>query len=203
MVAHITTHVDDALERFITQYKGKPRLSALLSAWVKQVQSAEDVCYQLATLLLLDSAVGDQLDKLGLLVGEERQGRGDELFRVYVKARIRANRSLGTANDILAVMIAIGAVPDDPPFLEYLAAFTLFLASLESTNGETLDPNAVVAIVRRAKPVGVQFVVVAPPPGTLADSTFAFSHVEESDPARGFGHAGSTAYGGVLSAVYV
>jgi hypothetical protein len=193
-------HFEEGVELFITQYKAKPRLAALLRSWLIEAQVLEDTFLEIIEARSLDTAVGAQLDTLGKIVGEFRNDRTDELYRTYIRARIRANLSFGTPDDVLEVLQIIG-VEDAPELEENQASFTVSLASSDSSFGE-LDVEAVVNLVRRTKPTGVRFGVVVPPPGVDSESTFAFSHVGSSDGDRGFGHQGSSSYGGVFASHY-
>lgn len=104
---HITTHAEDALDRLAEQYRGKPKIKSLLDSLCEQVQSTEDALWQLLTETTVDTAVGDALDVLGKIVGERRDGAADADYRIRVRARIRANLSNGTVEDVLAVLRAL------------------------------------------------------------------------------------------------
>lgn len=98
-----TTHVAEAKDRLVQQFKGKTKLEALLTAYVNQIQDLEDVFFQLLEERVIDTAVGVQLDGLGDIVGEERKGKNDTSYRTWIRGRIRANRSSGTPEDMLEI----------------------------------------------------------------------------------------------------
>lgn len=100
---HVTDHVARALARLPQQFRGKTNVEALLSALVGPGQDLEDALYALLTERDVDTAVGQQLDDLGGIVGEARQGRNDDDYRRFVRARISVNKSKGTALDVLTV----------------------------------------------------------------------------------------------------
>lgn len=102
-VEHISDHVARALARLPQQFRGKVKIEALLSALVAPCQDLEDALYALLTERDVETAVGQQLDDLGLIVGELRQGRDDDTYRRFVRARISVNKSKGTALDVLSV----------------------------------------------------------------------------------------------------
>ena len=64
-------HCADGLERLLQQFKDRPRIAALLCAFVRQVQELEDAAWQLLTERHVDAAIGVQLDALGRIVGME------------------------------------------------------------------------------------------------------------------------------------
>lgn len=96
-----------ALRRLIEQLKNKQTIGPVLLAVGVQVQAVEDALWQLLTERDIDSAVGAQLDVLGKIVNEARGGTSDTDYRLRVRARILANRSTGTHEDIYRVFRAL------------------------------------------------------------------------------------------------
>lgn len=191
-VARVTDHVEQGLERLLVQYKNKPRLRAWLSAYLKQVQDLEDAIFEMRVKRFIDSAEGVQLDIIGRVVGEGRNSRDDALFRLFLRARIRINRSLGTNKDIFDVMGIISSSPFT--FLEYPPA-TL---AIELSEIPDFDPVLLLGLVREAKAggVGISFVV----PTTDPDHEFLWMSVgDTSDPAHGFGDSEAPDDDGLLS----
>ncbi len=102
-LAAITDHVERGLAHLIDQFKGKPRLEAWISSYLEEVQELSDAAWEVLVLRLIDQATGEQLTVLGRLVGQPRTIADDDRFRVFVRARIAANKSHGRWNDILLV----------------------------------------------------------------------------------------------------
>ncbi len=103
-IAQITDHADRAVARIVGKLRNKPRFEALVRALVSPFQSIEDALWALFESDV-DRATGDELDVLGRIVGELRNGEtDDELYRRRVRARIMANRSNGTVEDIIRVV---------------------------------------------------------------------------------------------------
>jgi hypothetical protein len=100
-----TDHVSEALDNSIDFFKNKPKFAAFMTALVNQIQDIEDVSFELFLNRWLDTAVGVQLDGLGDIVGESRQGRGDDDYRLAIKARIQINFSNATPEDIYAALV--------------------------------------------------------------------------------------------------
>ena len=92
VIERVEDHCADGLELLLSQFQNKPRLAGVLCALLESVQEAEDAAWQLLTERDLDSAVGAQLDQLGRLVGEERQGRTDDQYRPFVRGSLRDRR---------------------------------------------------------------------------------------------------------------
>lgn len=102
-IVYISTHKEDAVARLASQFKDRPLIAGLIMSFVKQHQDMEDTVQQLLTERLLDTAVGEQLDGFGGIVGEHRNGRNDDDYRLAIKARIGRNTSEGTPDDVINV----------------------------------------------------------------------------------------------------
>jgi len=96
------------LSRFYEQFKDKTHLTALaVDVCAPQFQAIENALQQLRTLPSIDDSEGAQLDVLGIIIGQGRLGLDDATYRLYLKARIRANLSSGTLKEIYAVFYAL------------------------------------------------------------------------------------------------
>ena len=102
-----TAHVAEALANLVTQFKDKPKLAAFITALINQVSDLENVFFQLIDDRTLDTAVGVQLDGFGLIVGENREGRSDDEYRIAIRARIILNLGHGTPEDLIALLSAV------------------------------------------------------------------------------------------------
>ena len=78
-------------------------IEKLLSIIVSPSQGVEDALQQLKTQRFVDTAVGSQLDIIGRIVGQEREGLTDDDYRRYIRARIAVHNSNGWAEDLLTV----------------------------------------------------------------------------------------------------
>jgi hypothetical protein len=105
-ISHNIEHVLQAQRRLIEEYLPKPRVKALLCIYTDQIQQLEDALWQLQTLRFPNTAEGEQLDVLGVIVGQERQGLDDDDYAAVIMGRIQANRSGGTPPDLYAVALA-------------------------------------------------------------------------------------------------
>ncbi len=114
-IAYISTHTADALLRLIDQYKDKPRMAAFVSAFTDRVQDIEDALYLTFFESAIADAVGAQLDVLGDVVGQKRQGMVDDEYRSFIYARIKVNRSDGKLEQLLEILSLILNGQDTPP----------------------------------------------------------------------------------------
>lgn len=96
-------HVAEAIALLTEQFKGKTVIEGLLSAAVGRVQRFEAEIWIAIWAWTIDYAHDSQLDDLGVVVGEGREGREDEDFRTAIRLRIRINRSMGRASDMVEI----------------------------------------------------------------------------------------------------
>ena len=92
----IPDHAQQAISRLLEQFKGMPKIESMLSVVASEIQAVEDSAFVFFTSRAIDNAVGAQLDGIGRIVSELRNGRVDDSYRLRLKARILANRSSGT-----------------------------------------------------------------------------------------------------------
>ena len=183
MIAPIVDHVPVGLDLLIEQYKGRPRIEGLLSSWLNRIQELEDAIWTVIDGRIIDTAVGVQLDTLGKLVGQLRGSETDEAYRAFIRARIRANRSLGHPGDLIAVtMLATGFSASGVAFTE-LPATTLIDLLTPTTDAVAA---AVRALLAHAKPLGTALALGYS--GYPEADTFAFADGDTvvTDTARGF-----------------
>ena len=160
----VETHVEDGLERLLECFKFKPNMRATCAVILKRVQHIEDVLYQIYEGVWLDNAVGVQLDNLGDIVGEKRKGRQDEQYRLYIRARIKINRSNGKIEDTLAVARLILESTAGVFYLpEHPAAYRVLISDT------AIAASDIATLLREVKPAGVQMNVEV-----AADTSNAF-----------------------------
>lgn len=151
------SHVEQALANRIEQFKTKIRFANLLSSYVFEVQDIEDALFQILDDTNLDTAEGQQLDNIGEIVGEERQGRNDLQYATAIRARILLNTSEATIEDVI---LLIGALqPGLTTFVyEYFpAAFIAMIATPIDPN--VVDIDQIATIVASGRLVGVRGLV--------------------------------------------
>jgi hypothetical protein len=118
------------------------------------LQTVEDNAFALYTERWPDVAVGAQLDNLGEIVGQPREGRTDDVYRLWLQARILVNRSTGKADDTLT-LLALIAGDSDFDLIEYPpAAYAVYAFDLG------VDEQAVFDLVKLVKPAGVRMILV-------------------------------------------
>lgn len=144
-------HVQAGLALLISQYQGKPRLAALLSSYLRRIQELDDAAIEVLIARLIDSAVAAQLVVIGRIVGQVNEGSWDDnTFRLFIKARIRANKSNGHADDVIDVVNLVEAA--DFVLREFYPA-TMFV---DFDTVTAADPRILIELARRAKGSGVR-----------------------------------------------
>lgn len=90
------------------------------------VQSLQNLLVALLSLWSIDPITNDptsaaygvgrgvQLDRIGRLVGQPRSGADDDHYRYYLRAKIRANKSNGSPDDLIAVFKAMLGATEIP-----------------------------------------------------------------------------------------
>ena len=153
-------HKTQAAARRMIQYLDKPRFRALLCVYVSQIQDAEDAGWQLATERTIDAAVGVQLDGLGDIVGQPRQGLSDDDYRPLIRARIKANNSEGTAPNIIDVAVAALNNPASGSILYDIKPPAGYLLTLVTPL--TFDEHILNDLIQDATSGGVRGVLIVP-----------------------------------------
>lgn len=170
-------HVARAISRLCEQFRDKPNILALLSALVTPAIDLEAAFLQLLTERTVDTAQGAQLDVLGKLVGQPRNGLGDEDFRRYIRARIAMNQSDGLTEDLLTVARLV--INDDAAAYRLdnqgIAALVLRIDDIDLPNDLA---NIVISFLRDTVAAGVRIILELSPGGddddlfTLAQAAF-------------------------------
>jgi hypothetical protein len=105
----VIDHVSRAKARLLSQYQSSPKLVALVGELGAVAAEVETALFQVGLQTSIDSAAGTWLDWIGSIVKEPRGSLADATYRVMIRARILANRTRGTTEDVNAVLKAWNA----------------------------------------------------------------------------------------------
>lgn len=142
-------HSQDAIDHLIPDYDNVPRLEAFLRAAGAQLTQAEGQALALHRQKALAYAEGIYLDNLGDIVGEPRQGRDDDTYRLYIGIRILVNNSEGDWDSLYAILTT--AFPTLPvAIFDYDKAIDVYVLD----DIDPVDPQEFVKYLEAAKPAG-------------------------------------------------
>lgn len=200
MLAKILDHADRARARLLEQYRSKPKLSAFVGEMAGRVQELEDALYDLVAQTAIDTATGIWLDRLGGIVGEERGAESDAAYRTYLRARVIANRSHATLEDVVDVFNATfgGPVPG-------VSIVELGRATLQVDRNADMSiqaRNRLIRFLRSTRSAGVGCTLFWLSSGAPKMFTFSVGTGLEVDVQAGFGDTAAPAVGGEFAGAY-
>lgn len=101
-------HASEGAALLTDHYKSKPVITGILKSLMASVQEIEGVLWDvIESHYLATPPVGDQLDQIGTVVGEARNGLDDADYLELVRLKIRVNRSQGLSRDVIDVGVMI------------------------------------------------------------------------------------------------
>ena len=198
-VVNIPNHVQKSIERLLQQYKDKPVIKALIESFVEQVQFIEDALTDLNDNRSINTAIGVQLDRLGDILGIDRNGLSDEDYRARLKIKIVQNISNGEPDRLINVYsFLLGAT--QVQFQEHYPASMALMANAEVTAGqETL----IYREIQNIAPAGARVDYIG-----CYDALNSFAFAGSNGPlddagADGFGDLTNLAIGGMFGKQHI
>lgn len=140
-------HISDGVSKVVTQYRDKPKFLTYLAVFLDQVQKLEDQTAAVENAFKLDTATGFRLDWIGRKVGQPRVGSTDEVYRMFIRGRIAANRSRGRIVDVERVAALL---LQDWTYEQYMS--TIVVYSNDDLTTETRQ--AIWGLLQTAAPAG-------------------------------------------------
>ncbi len=186
----ITDHVARGIERLPEQYKGKEKIEGFVSALLAEAQNLENTFEDLQLNRSIETAVGDALDRLGVIVGLARlPGQTDTTYRSFLKVKIIQNLNQGTPEEVIAAaQFFLNAVS-----VWYLEVYPAAVDILTTAAVPLADRPRVRAQIKDFLPAGVSLDV--------------FGQYDETNPfifdgGQGFGDVANPSIGGLLADAY-
>lgn len=178
-IAQVADYEERTLGRILSQFQGKIRIEALLTATSTVVQELEELFIgELLAESEFDVAAGVHLDAWGELVGESRGGLSDEDYRRFISARILANKCLGRTDEFIRIFDLVtgeGTVRENK--LLWLG-FELYTYR-ESGDDLTAElKNRIFRMLEGIRPLGVNMKLIEVP--------FGYFGFEEDPDALGY-----------------
>lgn len=138
----------------IEQFKSSSNFNKILEVAATTFDELDIVFADLKTILNIANASGKQLDLIGDVVVEKREGRSDDDYRSAITLKIFKNTSRGFVEDVVEILTVITEATkvvysDNPP-----AAYTIY------TNGTTLPLN-IHSVINKLSAAGVSVLIYA------------------------------------------
>lgn len=138
----------------IEQFKLSGNFNKVLQVAASAFDELDIVFADLKVILNITTSSGEQLDLIGHIVVEKRNGRNDVDYRSALTLKIFKNTSGGFVKDVVKILTTVTnatkvVYSDNPP-----AAYTIY------TNGETL-PKDIKESINRLSPAGVAVLIYA------------------------------------------
>lgn len=138
MITLKSSHVVEAVGHLIQKFRGKVKTEAFVTILASQIQDLENALFGIIAITDLDTVTGIQLDVLGKILNQPRNGQSDETYRLFLRARILVNISTGTVEEILSILsILLPSIPTmdmlEPPYTDP-AHFEINVTSPEFSN---------------------------------------------------------------------
>jgi hypothetical protein len=148
-IPYYADHEARALSKMASQFPRDGTVAGLVRVAAGRWQAVEDAFFGLIDAFNLETATGAQLLVLGRLVGQEKGGLDDDTYRLYIKARIAANRSSGTPEELINIarLLSTGGAIHYTPYT--IASFVLFL------EGPVENGVLIAQLILRAEAAGV------------------------------------------------
>jgi hypothetical protein len=140
--------VERGLIRLASQFQDKPIIESFLKVYLEKLEEVEQGFLQLLNERGISSAIGNQLDLIGKIVGESRLGRDDETYRDALYLRIFINNSEGTPEDVLAALKLITQAT-------YVNMWEHYPASVHLLTNGTSIPNNLAETLKNVVPAAV------------------------------------------------
>jgi hypothetical protein len=122
----MTDLIATALSRLTNQFSESQKLRGMVEAMVRPLQDALATIEQLRTERWPATAIGAQLDGVGNIVGEARNGRDDAEYRAAIAFRIFVNTSNATPGDLIQGLRTLTRADEIQYIEQYPATAMLF-----------------------------------------------------------------------------
>lgn len=192
-ITKITTHEADALDRLPEQYRDRPKMQALVSIMGARSQELEDAFFDIIQNGSLAEASGPVLDQIGDIVGQPRQGRNDQKYRVRLFAKIGQNVSKGTGEDLIAIFKAL--MQADRVYYNPLYPAGAYLTAIGTDPVGTIEEIRAALEASHSGGVSINYFVVV--------EAASFSFLDDPDPSgQGFGDYNDADVGGTFATIF-
>jgi hypothetical protein len=193
----IASHGDEAVSWLLEQFKGKPKIEALVRALVAPVQRLEDVMWQVLTRVVdMEHAEGVHLDLFGRILQLPRAGLADDEYRSRLRVWQLVLRSNGRAEELIHIADRfddVSAVAGDKVIFDEGSLWVGDAMVITMDHLMTYSPTTLLLFLRKAKAAGKGLQLIWEPDGPGATFAVADGYdAEEEDEAEGFAYDDET-----------
>lgn len=142
--------VESGLDKLLEQLKDKPNIRDTITTYLSQSQSTQSTYEQMLDERSVFTAVGQQLDIIGKIVGEGRSARNDTDYRAAIFIRIIINSNNATLPYIKEVISLLSGIDKENIRVVEHHPAGLYIYLTAPTADESL-----IEVVERLLPVGV------------------------------------------------
>lgn len=164
--------VEEAQGNLIELFRESKSVNDLVGIFVKQAQDLENSAFEILEDTTVSNAVGVQLDVIGKIVGEPRNGRDDANYRIGIQTRILLNKSSGTIEDLLGLVATFLSSPDVE--LQEIFPAAIYLNIVTELDVGSINLSNLITILQSAKAAGVLLQIQVNPVGSFRFDTPGF-----------------------------
>lgn len=95
---------EDAISLLLPQFNDSVNLKGFIKSLLEPLDEFQDGVNQILTGYNIDTAVGEQLNKLGKTLNVDRLARDDEEYRKAIKIQILVNRATGSCANFIELL---------------------------------------------------------------------------------------------------
>lgn len=95
---------DEAVSLLMEQYKSRQNINDIVRIFASMFQGIEDEAANIYKYFQIQTAQGAQLDEIGLIVDEARNGQSDLEYRLKIFAKIYLNRTGGEIESLISLL---------------------------------------------------------------------------------------------------
>lgn len=151
-LTQVLDRVTQTTNKLLKQFKGQPNMEGIAASYGVQFQEIEDMLWDLYLYRWISTAFGVQLDKIGDILGQKREGRSDDNYRIALYGRAYLIRSNATIEDLIFAMN--NSYTADYRLRE-LGSAALKMRLLTAKPG-TVDEDTLYSVLQKNKGAGVE-----------------------------------------------
>ena len=111
-IEQITDYNTKNKNPFLVEIFREANITGILESSDNQFNELETAFFQILLEMWIDTAIGEQLDVLGIHLNIKRQGRPDDAYRTLLKAKVEINVSSGEPERLIGAVRSLYEITD-------------------------------------------------------------------------------------------